>query len=336
MKKIFVIMPFVKANERDKPALTKFFNDYIKEPIEGSTKLANSYQVTRSGDALSILEKIITDLASADIVICDLSGELSNPNVVYELGIRLSTSHKPVILIREESTTNKHIFDIGGLYTHLYQMTATRDLEKFLIDKISSYEKYEEHFESPVLKTLNHQAAFWMLLPIRKASAFLGGIASAADAQLKAFSKAARTFSAKNGIEISVTDSYTTIYKNLQKLEPKDIEKLQDFDYKISTIPSLDSYLSSVYLLGLIDDSIEKKFREFAMAYSLNFNKGNSFLFSKSKHDEYLSYAYETLILMNISRLIIKILNSRQDKVESKMDLENFSSQLENSHILEE
>ena len=335
MKKIFVIMPFVKANDRDQASLTKFFTDYIKEPIEGCSKFTHKYKVIRSGDAFSILDKIIADLASADIVICDLSGELSNPNVVYELGIRLSISHKPVILIREDAPTNKRIFDIGGLYTHPYLMTATRDLEKFLIEKISSYEKSEELFESPVLKTLNHDSAFWMRLPIRKASAFLGGIASAADAQLKAFNKAVRTFSAKNGIAFSSNESYTTIYKDLQDLKAEDIEKLQHFDYKISAIPSLDSYLSSVYLLGLIDDSIEKKFREFAMSYSLNFNKGNSFLFGENKHEEYLSYAYETLILMNISRVIIKILNSRQDRVESRTDLEDFTSYINNSNILE-
>ena len=90
MKKIFVIMPFVKANDRDQASLTKFFTDYIKEPIEGCSKFTHKYKVIRSGDAFSILDKIIADLASADIVICDLSGELSNPNVVYELGIRLN------------------------------------------------------------------------------------------------------------------------------------------------------------------------------------------------------------------------------------------------------
>lgn len=174
--KIFVIMPFVVANSRDKSDLEKFFNDYIKHPIENHRGFLNEYSVLRSGNDLSILDKIITDLAEADIVICDLSGELANPNIIYELGIRLSISHKPVILIREDLPSNKHMFDIAGLYTFGYKTTAPRDLERFLIEKIAVYEENVESFESPVLKALNHQAAFWMQLPIRKASAFLGGL----------------------------------------------------------------------------------------------------------------------------------------------------------------
>ena len=57
MKKIFVIMPFVKANDRDQASLTKFFTDYIKEPIEGCSNFTHKYKVIRSGDAFSILDK---------------------------------------------------------------------------------------------------------------------------------------------------------------------------------------------------------------------------------------------------------------------------------------
>jgi hypothetical protein len=314
-KKIFVVMPFVVANDRDQASLTRFFDDYLKHPIENHAKLAGKYQVTRSGDAFLILDKIVEDIAGSDIVICDLSGPRSNANVMFELGVRLATSHNPTILIREEHPDNAGIFDIHGLYAHPYSMNDTKSLEKWIVSKIVEYEENTETYESPVLKILNHRAAFWMTLPIRKASAFLGGIASAADAHLLAFSQAATLHLARKEIDF-VPAKAQTIYEDLMKLDNKAV--LNDFTYQISSIPSLDSYLSSVYLLGLVDDEIEKKFREYAMLYSLRFNRGNATLFSKNSFDSFVQYAYETLILMNLSRLIIRILDTRQGSVERK------------------
>jgi len=333
--KIFVIMPFVTANSRDKGDLEKFFNDYIKHPIENHGKFAHSYSVVRSGNDLSILDKIITDLAEAEIVICDLSGELANPNVIYELGIRLSISHKPVILIREDLPTNKNMFDIAGLYAFGYKTTAPRDLERFLIEKISFYEEHGDAFESPVLKALNHQAAFWMQLPVRKASAFLGGIASAADAHLKAFYDAMKIFSKNQNFDFNC-DKYQVIYQYLNAMPEEDAKKLEIINYRVSRIPSLDSYLSSVYLLGLVDDDIERKFREYAMSYSLSFNEGNSPLFSNTKREEYLRYTYETLILMNSSRLLIKLLAEKRGSNASKALKDSFFETLNKSNIVAE
>lgn len=74
MKNIFVAMPFVSANDRDQQALTKFFDDYIKYPIENDADLRGNYLVRRSADDFAILDQIILDLVNADIVICDLSG----------------------------------------------------------------------------------------------------------------------------------------------------------------------------------------------------------------------------------------------------------------------
>ncbi|CAE6837609.1 hypothetical protein [Paraburkholderia haematera] len=315
IKKIFVVMPFSEANGRDQASLTRFFADYIKDPIENHAKLAGKYDVTRSGDAFVMLDKIVEDLARADIVICDLSGPRSNPNVMYELGIRLATSHNPTILIREESPENAGIFDIHGLYTHPYSMGDTKSLEKWVVSKIVEYEENLDAYESPVLKVLNHRSAFWMLLPIRKASAFLGGISSAADAHLVAFSKAVTIFLGRKGIPFAPRTPQM-IFEDLQKIA--DRTSLDDFGYQISSIPSLDSYLSSVYLLGLVDDDIERRFRECAMSYSLAFNRGNASLFSDNKLDEFARYAFETLILMNLSRLIIRILDSRQGSNERK------------------
>ncbi len=333
MKKVFVIMPFVKANDRNSGDLNTFFNDYIKYPIERAPELGGNFVVERSSDSFLILDQIIIDIAEADYIICDLSGPHANPNVMFELGIRLSVSHNPTILIREDNEANQKIFDVSGLYTHPYKLTETRKLEQWLVSKIAGYEANTERYSSSVLKILNHDAAFWMQLPISKACAFLGGISSACDAYLDAFVRAVSIFAQRKGVTDFFSSS-TKCYRDLARFKDEPTF-FDDFGYGITSIPSLDSYLSSVYLLGLIEDDIEKKFRGYAMAYSLHFNKGNSSYFWPTKFEESVAYAFETLILMNLCRCVIRILRSRPGTTERSELIETFNADLAKSSLTE-
>lgn len=331
-KKVFVIMPFVEANSRDQTSLTKFFEDHIKEPLENNKDLQDRFVVMRSSDDFLILDNILLDLANADVVVCDLSGTQANPNVIYELGIRFSISHKPVILIREKAETNKSMFDVAGLHTFQYSIHDTKALERHLIKKVKEYDDDPSRYSSPVLKVLNHEAAFWMQLPIRKASAFLGGISSAAEANLKAFSKALEIFLRKKGCNDFNPSVPEKVYQSIEFYSDAP-DTFEDFNYNISSIPSLDSYLSSVYLLGLVEESVEKNFRTYAMHYSLHFNRGNSSFFWNTRFDEVHAYAVETLILMNMCRTTINILKSKPESDERKSLIDVMNKQLSASEF---
>lgn len=331
-KKVFVIMPFVQANSRDQAQLTKFFEDHLKEPLESNRELDGKFEVRRSADDFLILDNILLDLANAEIVICDLSGIQANPNVIYELGIRLSISHRPVILIRENLETNKSMFDVSGLHAFPYSMQDTKGLERFLVKKVLEYSEDETKYSSPVLKILNHEAAFWMQLPIKKASAFLGGISSAAEGNLRAFSVALNIFMHKAGRDDFVVSAPETVYKSIENCQSTP-EIFDGFGYNISSIPALDSYLSSVYLLGLVEDSVEKSFRNYATHYSLHFNRGNSGFFWLTKFEEVHAYAVETLILMNLCRTIIKILRSKQAGLERKALIDSLNKLISTSEF---
>lgn len=95
VRRIFVIMPFVEAGSRNEAQLTAFFENNIKRPIEGAD-LRDRYEVYRSGQSFDITAEIVRDLCRADIVIADLSGVDPNPNLMYELGVRLAISVRPV------------------------------------------------------------------------------------------------------------------------------------------------------------------------------------------------------------------------------------------------
>jgi hypothetical protein len=83
-----------------------------------------------------LLNGIVSDLYTADIVLCDLSGVSANPNVMYELGVRVSVTNKPVILFRELAEENRKIFDIQGFYAFEYDPKRYRELEEHIIEKL--------------------------------------------------------------------------------------------------------------------------------------------------------------------------------------------------------
>src|ERR1051325_3175685 len=150
LKTIFVIMPFAETPTRTSSDLTLFFDINLKARIEQEKGFKNHYQVRRSDNTFNITAQIIRDLYEADIVLCDLSGINANPNVMYELGMRLAFSNKPVILFREEHSKNKPIFDIHGFYTESYKVTQYPKLENYIIEKIKKFEAGDELYVSPV------------------------------------------------------------------------------------------------------------------------------------------------------------------------------------------
>jgi chaperonin GroEL len=153
---VFVIMPFVTTPTRNQAQLTSFFENNLRRPIEEAS-LKYEYTVWRSGETFNITDEIIKDLFRADIVIADLSGEYPNPNVMYELGVRLALSEEPVILIRERNPYNKKVFDVDNYYVHQYDPLNYTELERHLLAKIDRLEKGEESFESPVKKVLHDE-----------------------------------------------------------------------------------------------------------------------------------------------------------------------------------
>ena len=153
-KGVFVIMPFTETPLRKKKQLDSFFEDNIRKTIQEEADLDYQYRVWRSGKKFDIIEEIIRDLFKADIVIADLSGEVPNPNVMYELGVRLTISDKPVILIREKNPDTKPVFDVDIYQIHEYDISKYKDLESHLIEKLKGFETGTEKYESPVKKSL--------------------------------------------------------------------------------------------------------------------------------------------------------------------------------------
>ena len=154
-KTVFIIMPFSKVNNRNQEQLTNFF-EALRSSIEAEKSLSYKYTVRRSGDDLIITDQLIRSLFNADIVIADISGEVPNPNVMYELGVRLAISEKPVILIREgdKSESSDLPFDLKTYHTEFYDPFNHEKLVRILVNKLKRIERGEMQYESPVKKAL--------------------------------------------------------------------------------------------------------------------------------------------------------------------------------------
>ena len=120
-KKIcFVIMPFSDPDGYEKGHFKKIYEQIFKPAIELAGYEA--HRVDENNESTLIQGKLLDQLVSAPMVLCDLSSK--NPNVLYELGIRHAFD-KPVVLVQEAGQA--HIFDVAGISTVEYRKSRLYD-----------------------------------------------------------------------------------------------------------------------------------------------------------------------------------------------------------------
>lgn len=114
--------------------------------------------VSNADDVGVIHKRIIQNLYDNPIVVCDVSGK--NPNVMFELGIRLAFD-KPTVIIKDEKTS--YSFDTSGIehlpYPRDLRFSSIVDFKNKLTQKISS--TYQKSIDDPTYSTfLKHFGEF--------------------------------------------------------------------------------------------------------------------------------------------------------------------------------
>ncbi len=124
----FVIMPFSEKGENPKPG--GFFDELLQSVITPAANSAGfAVETARRKGSDVIQSTIIGQLLSADLVIADLTDH--NPNVLFELGIRIAKD-LPVVLIKAEGTGQ--IFDVDNMMrvlsysANLWPTTVEKDV----------------------------------------------------------------------------------------------------------------------------------------------------------------------------------------------------------------
>lgn len=119
--------------------------DIINDCIEEAGFEANL--VSNADDVGVIQKRIIQNLYENPIVVCDVSGK--NPNVMFELGMRLAFD-KPTIIIKDDKTT--YSFDTSPIehleYPRDLRFNKIEDFKTKLIDKIIKTDKKSKEDEN--------------------------------------------------------------------------------------------------------------------------------------------------------------------------------------------
>ena len=113
----------------------------IASAIEVSSELKFEVRLVSDQDDVGVIQKrIVQNLYSSDIIVCDVS--CKNPNVMFELGMRLAFD-KPTVIIKDDHT--EYSFDTSVI-EHL---TYPRDL------RFSKIVTFKEALLDKVLATYN-------------------------------------------------------------------------------------------------------------------------------------------------------------------------------------
>ncbi|WP_421423451.1 hypothetical protein [Agrobacterium rosae] len=121
-KTCFVIMPISDAEGYPAGHFAEVYKQLIEPAVAAAGYICSL--ATSSSAAHMIQLEVVTKVATADLVICDLSN--NNPNVLFEYGIRQAFD-KPTVLIKDDKT--RRIFDLTGFrdieYDHTLRIAKT-------------------------------------------------------------------------------------------------------------------------------------------------------------------------------------------------------------------
>jgi hypothetical protein len=127
--------------------------EILREAIEDAGFEANL--VSNADDSGIIHKRIIQNLYDNPVVVCDVSGK--NPNVMFELGLRLAFD-KPTVIVKDEKTS--YAFDTSAIehleYPRDLRFARINDFKQKLAEKIkathqrattdSTYTTFLKHF----------------------------------------------------------------------------------------------------------------------------------------------------------------------------------------------
>ncbi|MDX1446618.1 hypothetical protein [Lishizhenia sp.] len=140
--KIGIVMPISQTEGYDK----NHWNDvkHILEDVVTELEYEKPEMVSQSHGSI-IQETIITNLYENELVICDVSS--NNPNVLFELGIRIAFD-KPVVIVIDDKT--KFNFDYGPIMHVTYNSSLA----------YVGVNKFKDSLKKTILKQIDQPSSY--------------------------------------------------------------------------------------------------------------------------------------------------------------------------------
>lgn len=148
-----IIMPISSIDSCSSEHWSEVKNIFI-ESISSIEKYKFTTRLVSDADEVGVIQKrIVQNIYSSDIIICDVSAK--NPNVMFELGMRLAFD-KPTIIVKDDITS--YTFDTGIIehleYPRDLRFSKIVEFKNRLAEKvIATYNaSVNSHDHSPFLK----------------------------------------------------------------------------------------------------------------------------------------------------------------------------------------
>lgn len=143
VKDCFVIMPFSTSASHKEEEWTEIFENFFKPAWNAFNIDCYRTRVPRG----SITKDIIEKLYSASIVFADLTD--SNPNVMYELGVR-HTFKKPSVMVKAKGSEIPFDVNDYNVFEYEYTPKGLEDLKNHLRSVIEDIRKFPNKADNPV------------------------------------------------------------------------------------------------------------------------------------------------------------------------------------------
>lgn len=143
VKDCFVIMPFSTTSLQTEEQWTEIFEKLFKPAWEAFGIDCYRTKVPRG----SITKDIIEKLYSASIVFADLTD--SNPNVMYELGVR-HTFKKPSVMVKARGSQIPFDVNDYNVFEYEYTPKGLEDLKEHIELIIQDINKFPDKSDNPV------------------------------------------------------------------------------------------------------------------------------------------------------------------------------------------
>lgn len=143
IKDCFVIMPFSTSQSHSEDKWTEIFENFFKPAWNAFNIECYRIRVPRG----SITKDIIKNLFSASVVFADLTD--SNPNVMYELGVR-HTFKKPSIMVKAKGSEIPFDVNDYNVFEYKYTPKGLEELKVHLGSVIDDIQKFPQKADNPV------------------------------------------------------------------------------------------------------------------------------------------------------------------------------------------
>jgi len=143
VKDCFVIMPFSTSKSHTEKEWTEIFENLFKHAWKAFKIDCYRTKVPRG----SITKDIIEKLYSASVVFADLTD--SNPNVMYELGVR-HTFKKPSVMVKAKGSEIPFDVNDYNVFEYEYTPKGLEDLKNHLNSVVEDIQKFPNKADNPV------------------------------------------------------------------------------------------------------------------------------------------------------------------------------------------